>query len=187
MSSSRTVIVVLVMILGLVFLLSAPAAQATVYYWTGTDCTWDTSAAANWSLATDGSSPFGWQGSADADFYVNGQSTTYVTVNNPQSVGNITFDGGDLLLTTTVQIGTGGVLDLAGVSQTIAALSDASPGNYGIVTNSGAAATLTLAPPSGSSNTFTGVIQDGNPGGQTSWPWPAPARRSSPATILIRA
>ena len=32
-------------------------------------------------------------GAGDADFYSNGQTTTTVTVNNTQTVGNITFDG----------------------------------------------------------------------------------------------
>ena len=93
MIASRAFFVVPVMVLGLAFLLLTPAAQATVYYWTGPNGTWDTSAAANWSLSTNGSSPLNWPGAGDADFYSNGQTTTTVTVNNTQTVGNITFDG----------------------------------------------------------------------------------------------
>ena len=104
MSSSRTVIVP-VIVLALAFLLLAPAAQATVYYWTGPNGTWDTSAAANWSLSTNGRSPLSWPGAGDADFYSNGQTTTTVTVNNTQTVGNITFDGSGYTLS-------GGTLNL---------------------------------------------------------------------------
>ena len=63
--------------------------------------------------------------------------------------------------TTPVQMGAG-VLDLAGVTQTIASLADVIGGGTGTVTSSVAGAvTLTLAPPSSSTTTFSGVIQDG--------------------------
>ena len=61
-----------------------------------------------------------------------------------------------------VQMGAG-VLDLAGVNQTVASLADLSGGGTGTVTSSVAGAvTLTLAPPSASTTTFSGVIQDGS-------------------------
>ena len=64
--------------------------------------------------------------------------------------------------TTPVQMGAG-VLDLAGVNQTIASLADFSSGGLGTVTSSVAGpVTLTLAPPSASTTTFSGVIQDGS-------------------------
>ncbi len=62
---------------------------------------------------------------------------------------------------TPLTINSGGMLDLHGTAQTVASLSDYSPGVGGIVTNSvNTPATLTLAPTSGST-TFSGVITDG--------------------------
>ncbi len=64
--------------------------------------------------------------------------------------------------TTPVQMGAG-VLDLAGINQTVASLADVIGGGTGTVTSSVAGAvTLTLAPPSASTTTFSGVIQDGS-------------------------
>ena len=61
-----------------------------------------------------------------------------------------------------VQMGAG-VLDLAGINQTVASLADVIGGGTGTVTSSVAGAvTLTLAPPSASTTTFSGVIQDGS-------------------------
>ena len=66
---------------------------------------------------------------------------------------------GNLPSATPVQIASGAVLDLVGVNETVASLSNASGGTAGAVTNSGtASATLTLAPPAGST-TFSGVIK----------------------------
>ncbi len=101
---------------------------------------------------------------------------TVVFANNTNNYSGATLvssgvlqGNGNVPATSTVQIAAAGVYDLAGVSQTIAGLADG-PSDSGVVTNSGggigAAATLTLAPATGISNTFTGVIQDGNPGGQ---------------------
>ena len=60
---------------------------------------------------------------------------------------------------TPVQIAAGALLDLGGVNQTVASLSDLS-GSGGTVTNSSAGpATLTLTPTRGST-TFSGVIQN---------------------------
>ncbi len=67
---------------------------------------------------------------------------------------------GSLPSTTPLVIDTAGVFDLNGGSQTVASLSDATPGSGGIVTNyGGTLATLTLAPTG--STTFSGAIQDG--------------------------
>ena len=69
---------------------------------------------------------------------------------------------GNLSASSPVQM-SAGVLDLGGYGQTVLSLSDYNSGT-GTVTNSGPlAATLTLAPTSGST-TFSGVIQDGTPG-----------------------
>ncbi len=73
---------------------------------------------------------------------------------------------GALPAASPVQIGSAGVLDLGGYSQTVASLSDITLGSGGLVTNSvGGPVTLTLAPPAGAA-TFSGVIQNG--AGQTS-------------------
>ena len=74
--------------------------------------------------------------------------------------------GGPLPATTPMVLNAGATFDLAGISQTIASLSDGSGG--GTVTNSSAASvTLTLTPAAGT-NRFSGVIQNGTAGGQTS-------------------
>ena len=67
-----------------------------------------------------------------------------------------------LPVTTPVVLASGATLDLGGGTQTVASLSDATPGLGGTVQNSGATmAILTLSPPSGST-TFSGLI--GGPG-----------------------
>jgi autotransporter-associated beta strand protein len=72
--------------------------------------------------------------------------------------------GSALPANSPVQLAGGAVLDLAGVSQTICSLSGA-----GTVTNSIAGSgALTLAPSGGVTTTFSGVIQDGVAGAQTS-------------------
>ncbi len=70
---------------------------------------------------------------------------------------------GNLSPNSPVQMGAG-VLDLGGNSQTVLSLSDYGSGG-GVVTNNGAAATLTLAP-TGGTTVYSGAIQDGT--GQTS-------------------
>ena len=73
---------------------------------------------------------------------------------------------GALPAASPVQIGSAGVLDLGGYSQTVASLSDITLGSGGLVTNSvGGPVTLTLALLAGAV-TFSGVIQNG--AGQTS-------------------
>ncbi len=140
-------IAVITLVLGL--LLSAPAAQATVYYWSGTDGAWDTSAADNWSLATDGSSPFSWPGAGDADFYLNGQSSTTITVNNTQTVDNITFDGGGYTVT-----GGGLYLNVGNiVVNQNATINSAISGSSGLIVSGGGMLTL------GGVNTYTGATQ----------------------------
>ena len=140
-------IAVITLVLGL--LLSAPAAQATVYYWSGTDGAWDTSAADNWSLATDGSLPFSWPGAGDADFYLNGQSSTTITVNNTQTVDNITFDGGGYTVT-----GGGLYLNVGNiVVNQNATINSAISGSSGLIVSGGGMLTL------GGVNTYTGAMQ----------------------------
>ena len=67
---------------------------------------------------------------------------------------------GNLPATTTLVIGSAGVLDLNATSQTVVSLSDSSNGG-GIVTNSGFAPVTLTVQPAGSSATFSGSIQDG--------------------------
>ena len=62
-----------------------------------------------------------------------------------------------LPVATTVNVASSGVLDLAGVSQTVAGLSGG-----GLVTNSGTAATLTVSNVSGASCLFSGKVTDGS-------------------------
>jgi autotransporter-associated beta strand protein len=69
--------------------------------------------------------------------------------------------------TSAVQMGTG-VLDLAGVNQTVASLADAGAGRGTVTSSAAGAVTLTIAPPCGSTTTFSGVIQDGTSGGTLS-------------------
>lgn len=70
--------------------------------------------------------------------------------------------GNDLLPTDTVlSVASSGILDLNGISQTVASLSD-SGGGGGVVTNGGnAAVTLTLNTLGGTSAAFSGIIADG--------------------------
>ncbi len=86
--------------------------------------------------------------------------------------GNTVVAGGTLQavsggLPTTTSLIIGGVsgsptFDLHAVSQQVAGLSDNGSFTNGTVTNSGTAAILTVAPASNSSNTFSGVIQNGS-------------------------
>ncbi len=99
-------------VLGIV-LAGSPAQAQTTYYWNttagnGGSGTWDTSAAQNWGTTKYTSSGLvNWSGSANnAEFY-NGSGT--VTVNNTQSVNNITFDPG-----TGYTFGGGGTLTVSG-------------------------------------------------------------------------
>ena len=89
------------------------------------------------------------------------------TYSGPTTITAGTLQAGSntgLSASSAVVIGSSGVLDVGGYSPTTPSLS----GN-GLVTNSGAAATLTLAPTGGNSATFSGVIEDGTgAGGQTS-------------------
>ena len=74
-----------------------------------------------------------------------------------------TLSTGALPSGSPLQLASGAYVDLNGTNQAIASLSNYS-GSGGTVTNSGSyAATLTLAPASGST-TFSGSIQDGNGG-----------------------
>jgi fibronectin-binding autotransporter adhesin len=81
----------------------------------------------------------------------------------PAAVQALYSGSGNLLpATTPVQIAPGAALDLAGISQQVASLSDSTRGNGGTVTNSAPIpSTLTLAP-AGGSTTFSGTIQNGN-------------------------
>ncbi len=92
---------------------------------------------------------------------------------------------GTLPATTPVELNAGATLDLAGTNQTVASLSDGTAGG-GTVTNSGAyVATLTLAPPAGST-TFSGVIQNGTGPTALTLNGPGP-RKCSPAATPIAA
>ena len=64
---------------------------------------------------------------------------------------------------TALIVSSSGTFDLGGGSQTVAALSDAAPGQGGTVLNSNstAASILTLAPAGGGSTTFSGLIAGG--------------------------
>jgi autotransporter-associated beta strand protein/parallel beta-helix repeat protein len=63
--------------------------------------------------------------------------------------------------TTALSIASGGTLDLGGVSQQVASLSDKTPGNGGSLINSNSAASVLTLSPSGGSTTFSGMIQGG--------------------------
>ena len=87
-------------------------------------------------------------------------STGNNTYSGPTCVSAGTLVGGDLSSSTSVQVASSAVFDLAGVPQTVASLSNLN-GSGGTVTNSVAGpTTLTLAP-TGGSTTFSGVIQNG--------------------------
>ena len=115
MSTSRKVLVVPGILLGLAFLLMAPMAQAAVYYWVtpaydsnGVGVgVWDTDAGdANWT--SDNVNLVPWQGAGDAEFPPDLNASAFnITVNNTQTVGNMTFDTGGYTLT-------GGALNLTG-------------------------------------------------------------------------
>ena len=73
------------------------------------------------------------------------------------------FQPGSLPGGTNVQLAAGATLDLNGHSQTIG-LSDFGGSGGGTVLSSGAPATLTLVTPTGSTNSFSGTIEDGTGG-----------------------
>ena len=104
------------------------------------------------------------QNTSFAEFQLFGSSLTASQVNQLY-LGTV----GVLPAASGVQIGSAGVLDLAGFNQTVASLSDITLGSGGLVTNSvGGPVTLTLAPLPGAA-TFSGVIEDGSgPGALTS-------------------
>ena len=69
---------------------------------------------------------------------------------------------GALPVGTQLTVGSGGTLDLGGVSQTVASLSDyLTSGNGGMIQSSGGAATLTLSATTGSTAVFSGAITGG--------------------------
>ena len=105
MSSSRTVIVP-VIVLALAFLLFTPAAAGDSLLLDRSER--DLGHLGGSQLVAEHQRrlpPLSWPGAGDADFYSNGQTTTTVTVNNTQTVGNITFDGSGYTLS-------GGTLNL---------------------------------------------------------------------------
>ena len=57
---------------------------------------------------------------------------------------------GALPAATALTVASGGTLDLGGISQTVASLSDLTAGNGGVIQSSGGAATLTLSATTGS-------------------------------------
>ena len=116
-------------------------------------------------------------GAGDADFYSNGQTTTTVTVNNTQTVGNITFDGSGYTLS-------GGSLNLT--AGTITANQNATIGSViGGATNltkAGAAALILTGVDtySGSTTISAGTLQVGS--GASA----APDRSTAPAACSKR-
>ncbi len=79
--------------------------------------------------------------------------------------GTLQTVAGGLPTTTTLMVGGAGgtpTFDLHAINQTVAGLSDNGSFTNGTVTDSSTAATLTLVPPTATSNTFTGVIQNGS-------------------------
>ncbi|HET6246658.1 MAG TPA: autotransporter-associated beta strand repeat-containing protein [Tepidisphaeraceae bacterium] len=97
---------------------------------------------------------------ADIQFNFGGQENNYVGYGELQVFGTPTPTS-ILPSATPVQLATGATLDLAGTTQTIASLADATAGSTGSVINSAAAvpATLTINPASGTT-TFSGSISD---------------------------
>ena len=73
---------------------------------------------------------------------------------------NGTSTMGSLPSATALSIAAGATFDLGGSSQTVASLADYNGGGGKVINNGTAAATLTLAPVSGST-TFSGTIKDG--------------------------
>ena len=69
---------------------------------------------------------------------------------------------GQLPSTTPALVAPGAMLDLNGLSQTVASLSDVSGSGGGVTSSSSGALTLTLAPAAGSATTFSGAISNGN-------------------------
>jgi autotransporter-associated beta strand protein len=100
-----------------------------------------------------------------------GDTQTVVVQGATQQIGSLT--GFEIVSTTSngmnflpiassLTIASSAMLDLGGLSQQVAALSDYSPGNGGSVVNSNAAvaSVLTLSP-TGGSTTYSGMIQGG--------------------------
>ncbi|HET6250575.1 MAG TPA: autotransporter-associated beta strand repeat-containing protein [Tepidisphaeraceae bacterium] len=88
--------------------------------------------------------------------------STSLTAAQVLALYNSTFTGYSILpVTTPLSLSSTGTLDLGGMSQTVASISDVVAGQGGSITNSGSSsATLTVAQASGTA-TFSGVISDG--------------------------
>ena len=64
---------------------------------------------------------------------------------------------------TPVQLGSGAVLDLNGISETVASLADVTAGSGGTITSSlSGELTLTLAPAANTTTSYSGVLQNGS-------------------------
>jgi autotransporter-associated beta strand protein len=98
------------------------------------------------------------------EVYMFGRALSQAEVQSLYVNNSITNAPANVLpVTTPVTVSSGGVLDLAGVSQTVAGLSGG-----GVVTNSGGAATLTVSNASGST-LFSGKISDASAGNAVSF------------------
>ncbi len=95
-----------------------------------------------------------------------GNLQIYNTVLSPAQVALLVSHSQGNLPTTPVEIGAG-VLDLAGYNQTVASLGDYNGGGGRVTNTSSTSVTLTLAPAAGT-NRFSGTIENGAGGGQTS-------------------
>ena len=93
-----------------------------------------------------------------------------------------------LPVTTPVSITTGATLDLNGISQQIASLSDVNPGDTGTVQNSNAAMPTTLTLSATAARPFSAAILPAAAAwARSTSSWAATARRSSPATTRTPA
>ncbi len=97
-------------------------------------------------------------------FNFGSQENGYVGYTELEVLGSPSGGGSNVLPTSTaLAIAAGSTLDLNGVNQQVASLSDYAPGSGGTVTNSGSTkATLDIA--GATSTTFSGTIQDGTGG-----------------------
>ncbi len=155
MRNTRTLaVLVAVLVQGLVLVLPA-SARASVLYWDNpvSGC-WDTDS--DWAIDTSGDGATTWVPGDDADFYANGSPTSTITISNSVNVGNITFDGSGYTVT-------GGILNISSGSTTITANQNATINSQitgtGVLVVAGAGV-LTI---NGTNNTYNGgtVVNSG--------------------------